>query len=63
MCSEQKYQEEIVAVQRKERVSWTRAKVKMNYAAMVKVNGAESNGAGTSQRKEALESQRPRVEC
>ena len=26
------------------------------------VNGAESNGAGTSQRKEAIESQTPRVE-
>ena len=71
MCSEQRYQEEIVAVQRKERVSWAQAKVivnkkypqvKMNYAAMVKVNGAESNGTGTFQRKEAIKSQRPRVE-
>ena len=70
MCSEQKYQEEIVAVQREQRVS-TQAKVivnknyprvKMNYAPMIKVNGAKSDGAGTSQRREAHESQRSRVE-
>ena len=36
--------------------------VKMNYAAIVQVNGAESNGAGTSQGREPHESQRPRLE-